>query len=63
MKLPLLAAYTTENTAAMSAWVLLEPSDAEQTGDTKSEGAGRTVSWESQKQAGKDRQSITGGKL
>ena len=55
MKLPL-AAYGTESSAAMGAWVLLEPNKAEQT-----EGAGRTVSWDVQKKAGKDRQSIPAG--
>ena len=47
MKLPI-AAYSTENSAAVGAWVLLEPDDAERTG-AQSEGAGRTVSWEVQK--------------
>ena len=46
MKLPLLAAYSTENAAAVSAWVLLEPSDAEQMGDTKSEVCGLDSLWD-----------------
>ena len=40
---------------------LLEPNDAEQTGVTVG-GRGQNSSWEVQKQAGKDRQSIAGGK-
>ena len=39
---------------------LLEPNDAEQTGCTFG-GGGQNTSWEVQKQAGKDRQSVAGG--
>ena len=58
MKLPL-GAYSTETSAAVGAWVLLERNDKDQTGGAV--GGGRQiVSWEIQKQAEKNRQSITG---
>ena len=58
MTLPL-GAYITETSTAVGAWVLLERNDKEQTG-VQSEGAGRTVSWEIQKQAEKNRQPVAG---
>ena len=58
MKLPL-GTYSTETSAAVGAWVLLERNDKDQTGGAV--GGGRQiVSWEIQKQAEKNRQSITG---
>lgn len=47
--------------AAVGAWVLPERDDNEQTG-VQSEGADRAVSWEIQKQAEKNRQSVAGGR-
>ena len=59
MKLPL-GAYSTETNAEVGAWVLLERNDKEKTGGTVG-GGGRTVSWEIQKQAEKNWQSVAAG--
>ena len=59
MKLPL-GAYSMETSAAVGAWVLLERNDKARQG-VQPEGAARTVSWEIQKQAEKNRQSAAGG--
>ena len=59
MKLPS-RPYSTETSAAVGAWVLLERNDKARQG-VQPEGAARTVSWEIQKQAEKNRQSAAGG--
>ena len=59
MKLPI-CAYSTETSAAVGAWVLLERNGKQQAGG-QSEWAGRTVSWEIHKQAEKKRQPVAGG--
>ena len=61
MKLPL-GAYSMETSAAVGAWVLLERNDKARQG-VQPEGAARTVSWEIQKQAEKNRRSVAGGGL
>ena len=50
-----------ESSAAVGAWVLLEPDDAERTGGTVGRGGQNSQLGGSEAQAGKGRQPVPGG--